>query len=152
MSLSQAHQPQYSNVGTDTITTCYMWSQIEPTMAIVGACLTTMRPLVAGVDLSFFSPINWTSRITASCSSAKSGGRCSHGSDGSKRTQETPGKSMRWVFEDRKSDIKLLGFEHLEGAGTQETIVFVERAEGEIMMLEDGTPSLSSVERGRCMV
>ena len=120
-------------------------------MAIVGACLTTMRPLFAGVDLSFFSSINWTGRTTASCSSAKSGGRRLHGSDGPTRTQEKPGKSMRWIFEDRKSDIKLLAFEHVESAGTQETIVFVERAEGEIMMLEDGTPSLSSIERGRCM-
>ena len=47
---------------TDSLTTPYMWSQLEPTMAVVCACLTTYRPLFAGLHLKFLSTFSRNKR------------------------------------------------------------------------------------------
>ena len=46
----------------DSLTTPYMWSQLEPTMAVVCACLTTYRPLFAGLHLKFLNTFSRSKR------------------------------------------------------------------------------------------
>ncbi|CAF9926230.1 MAG: hypothetical protein ALECFALPRED_003396 [Alectoria fallacina] len=111
---------------TYTIVTCYMWSQVEPTMAIVCACFTTLRPLFAGVDFNFLSALRWTSRRTASSSSAKSKGRRTDRREGLESDQK---RQENRSPERHKSDIELVQFEQVLDVGTQEAIRYAERAE-----------------------
>ena len=48
----------------DTFVNTYIWSQIEPTTAIICACLTTCRPLFAAVKPGSLKSLtaSWTSR------------------------------------------------------------------------------------------
>ncbi|CAD6563519.1 MAG: hypothetical protein ASARMPRED_000008 [Alectoria sarmentosa] len=122
---------------TYTIVTCYMWSQVEPTMAIVCACFTTLRPLFAGVDFNFLSALRWTSRRTASSSSssAQSKGRRlpdprEEGSESDEKRQEN-NRMDRSPERHHKSDIELVEFEQVLDAGTREAIGSAERAESE---------------------
>ena len=109
-------------------------------MAIVCACLTTMRPLFTGLDLSFLSSISWTGRANASSSSTKSKERCSHSKDDLGKHQ---GK-----------DVQFLAFGHeVEDVSKGGTILFVERTmEREDTPLEDGTSSPLTTERGGSLV
>lgn len=50
---------------TYSLTTPYMWSQLEPTMAVVCACLTTYRPLFAGLHLKFLSTFSRNKRYSS---------------------------------------------------------------------------------------
>lgn len=149
MGLSQGFPRQCANIRTDTIVTCYMWSQIEPTMAIVCACLTTVRPLFAGLDLSFLSSINWTRRTTTSSSSANSKGRRS---DLSGSLQGKEKKFMRLHFKYRSSDMQLLDIEQTGSPGVKVDTAFVDRAERQNESLEDGTFGTLSVKSAVSMV
>lgn len=85
----------------DTIITPYIWSQIEPTMAIICACLITYRPLFSDLDLDLnlflSSRLGWTRRSSSSSSSSsreKKGVWYGSGSNSSDTTDsEGP---MRW--------------------------------------------------------
>ena len=44
-----------------SVITPYIWSQIEPTTAIICACLTTYRPLFKGLCLPSLSSLTWIS-------------------------------------------------------------------------------------------
>ena len=123
---SQKPSCEHSNACKDTIVTCYMWSQVEPTMAIVCACFTTLRPLFAGVDFNFLSALRWTSRRTASSSSAKSKGRRTDRREGLESDQK---RQENRSPERHKSDIELVQFEQVLDVGTQEAIRYAERAE-----------------------
>ncbi len=126
--LSQVLSLYKSNVCTDTIITCYMWSQVEPTMAIVCACLTTLRPLFTGIDLTFLSSLSWTTRRTASTSFAKSKRRWLDPKDDPRSKRREEEKRIRSLSEPRDDDIELLGFEQAVNAGTQGGITFMEKA------------------------
>lgn len=119
-------------------------------MAIVCACLTTMRPLFAGINLSLLSSISWTGRTTASSSSTKSKGRCSDLIDDQGNRQEKEKRRTRLVFEHGESDIQFLAYRHeAEDRSKGGTIVFVERTTGrEDTQLEDDTSSPLTIERG----
>lgn len=58
--LSTSHL--FSNNRIDNITKPYVWSQIEPTMAVVCACIITYRPLFMHLDWTLLSFPNWTKR------------------------------------------------------------------------------------------
>lgn len=56
-----------ADCSVDSIITCYIWSQIEPTTAIVCACLTTYGPLFAGPNLDFLVTLgSWANRRSGS--------------------------------------------------------------------------------------
>lgn len=112
-------------------------------MAIVCACLTTVRPLFAGLDLSFLSSINWTRRTTTSSSSANSKGRRSDLS-GSLQGQEK--KFKRLSFKHSSSDMQLLDIEQTGSPGVKVDTAFVDRAERQNESLEDGTSGTLSVK------
>lgn len=105
-----------------------MWSQVEPTMAIVCACLTTLRPLFTGIDLTFLSSLSWTTRRTASTSFAKSKRRWLDPKDDPRSKRREEEKRIRSLSEPRDDDIELLGFEQAVNAGTQGGITFMEKA------------------------
>lgn len=54
--------PSPTNPSPDTFVKTYIWSQIEPTTAIICACLTTCRPLFAAVKLGTLKSLttSWT--------------------------------------------------------------------------------------------
>lgn len=126
-----------------------MWSQIEPTMAIVCACLTTMRPLFAGLDLSFLSSINWTRRSSTSPSSANSKGQRSTLS-GSVQWKEN--KWIRLPFKHRTSDMQLLDVEQAASPGVQADTMYMERVKMHNESLEGDTSGTLSVESAFSMV
>ena len=123
-------------------------------MAIVCACLTTMRPLFAGINLSFLSSISWTGRTTASSSSTKSKGRCSDLKGDPGNHQEKEKRRTRLLFEHGESDIQFLAYGHEAEDGSKGgTIVFVERTTGrEDTQLEHDTSSPLTTERGGSLV
>ena len=126
-----------------------MWSQVEPTMAIVCACLTTLRPLFAGVDLNFLSSLNWTSRPTPSSSSAKSNRRRSDLKDDPGSHQGKEKKRIRWPSERLKSDMELAGFEQLVNVGVQGGIsvtATIESSRTKYSWQEDGAPTAARVK------
>ena len=45
---------------TDTSITPYLWSQVEASMAIICACLTTYRPLLMVLDFKLLSNRGWS--------------------------------------------------------------------------------------------
>ena len=101
-----------SNNAADTVITCYMWSQIEPTMAIVCGCLTTMGPLFTGFDLSFLSRLTWRGRGTFSSFARKSKGRPSDLTDDrGKNPTRKEEERTRPPDEGRRSDFLLSGLE-----------------------------------------
>lgn len=134
--------PSKPNACADTIITCYMWSQIEPTMAIVCACLTTLRPLLTGISFDFLSSLRWSSKRTASSSTANGKGRWS---DPSLEPESDQGKKEARtgaLAEHHRRDIELLGFEQVVNAGAQGDITIVESTESSrrgSSWLEDGT-------------
>ena len=115
-------------------------------MAIVCACLTTLRPLFAGLDRSLLSSINWTRRSTASSSSARSKEQRSDLRDEIGRLQGKEKKFMRLPFKHRNSDRQLLAFEQIVSPGIQGDTVSVERAERQNKSLEDDTSGAFKVE------
>ena len=111
-------------------------------MAIVCACLTTLRPLFTGISLDFFSSLRWTSRRAASSSSANRKGRWSEPNIELESDQRKEEERMGSLPERRKSGTGLLGFEQVVNAGTQGDIAFMETAESSkrgSSWLEDGT-------------
>lgn len=111
-------------------------------MAIVCACLTTLRPIFTGISLDFLSSLRWTSRRTASSSSANRKGRWSEPNFELESDQKKEEERIRSLPERRKSGTALSGFEQVINAGTQEGIAFMERAESSKRggsWLEDGS-------------
>ena len=98
-------------------------------MAIVCACLTTLRPLFNGIDLGFLSSLRWTSRRTASASSANSKGRWSDPTIDPESDRKKEEERMRSLPGRRKSDTELLGFKQVVNTGTRGGTAFMERAE-----------------------
>ena len=117
-------------------------------MAIVCACLTTMRPLFTGFDLSFLS-LTWKGRSTFSSSTANSKGRRSDFMDAQRKDSKKEEKRTRPPYESHGSDSQLLGLEQLASPETQDSIVSVE---SQTMSLEDDTSTSLRVERGTSMV
>ena len=98
------------NAGIDTTITCYMWSQIEPTMATVCACLTTLRPLFVGLNISFLSSFTWSGRPSP-YSSKKERRRSDMKYDGEcDKTKDE--QQMQWPAR-RESDVELYNFDQM---------------------------------------
>lgn len=94
----------------DSLTTPYMWSQLEPTMAVVCACLTTYRPLFAGLHLKFLSTFSRGKRYA------------SRENDNDTFIDLTPSsrRSSRWSKSRRPNDNReLLRFERMNNQGTK---------------------------------
>ena len=87
-----------------------------------------MRPLFTGIDFNFLSSLSWTTRLTASSSSAKSKGRGSDLINDPESGLGEEGKRMRWPSERCKRDIELSGFEQVVNAGTPGDMTSMERA------------------------
>lgn len=122
---------QFPDVCVDTIIKSYMWSQIEPTLAIVCACLTTLRPLFAGVDLDFRSSLTRFSRYTASSSSTKSREQWSDLNVDPESDWEKEERRLRRLSERLKNGKEVTGFDEVLHARTLEGIGLAEmRAEG----------------------
>ena len=114
-------------------------------MAIVCACLTTLPPLFAGLD-NFLPSLSWTSRRTASSSSAKNNGRRSDLGIDPESDQKIETKPMRWPSERGKSDMELSGFEQLANARIPGGISFLEEAESgrtEHSLQDDGGSTMA---------
>ena len=118
-------------------------------MAIVCACLTTMRPLFIGFDPSFLSPLTWRGRSTFSSFTANSKGRRSDLTDDRGKDSKKEEERTRPLYESYKSDSQLLGLEQLASPGTQESVVSVESRN---ISLADDTSTSPRVERGIPMV
>ena len=100
-----------ANAGIDTAITCYMWSQIEPTMATVCACLTTLRPLFVGFNISFLSSFTWSGKPSP-YSSKKERRRSDLKYDGeSDKTKNE--KETQWPSARRESDVELYKFDQM---------------------------------------
>lgn len=87
-----------------------MWSQLEPTMAVVCACLTTYRPLFAGLHLKLMSTFSRNKRYPEQMN------------DNDTFIDLTPNsrRSSRWSRMRRASDNKeLLRFERMNNQGTK---------------------------------
>ena len=102
------------NAGIDTAITCYMWSQIEPTMATVCACLTTLRPLFVGFNISFVSSFTWSGRPSPYSSSAKNKERRRsdlkyEGENDTIKKEE----DVQWPSARRESDVELCNFDQM---------------------------------------
>ena len=119
-------------------------------MAIVCACLTTLRPLFAGIGPNFHFSLPWTSRSTASSSSTKSRGRRSDPSGDPESDQEREEKRIRSLSERLKRETEVMGFDEVLYARAQEGIELKEmRAEGSRRWNswhDDGTPTTGGVE------
>ena len=118
-------------------------------MAIVCACLTTMRPLFTGFDLSFLSPLTWRGRSTFSSFTANSKGRRSDLTDDQRKDPRKEEERTRPPYESHRSDSQLLGLEQLASPGTQESVASVE---SQNISLEDDRSTSLRVERGISMV
>lgn len=96
---------------TYSLTTPYMWSQLEPTMAVVCACLTTYRPLFAGMHLKFRNTFSRGKRYSSGIN------------DNDTFMEVTPAhsrRSSRWSKGRRPSDNReLLRFERMNNQGTK---------------------------------
>ena len=118
-----------SNNALDTVITCYMWSQIEPTMAIVCACLTTMRPLFTGFDLSCLSSFTWRAKSTFSSFTANSKGRRSDFTDDQRKILTKEEERTGRQHKNHRSDCQLLGLEQLASPAIKESPVSLESQE-----------------------
>ena len=96
-------------------------------MAVVCACLTTLRPLFVGLDLKILSSFRWTSRRGASFSLAKSKGPWSDGRDGSDSDPIKGRITPQW--ERREDDTELVKLEQGFNAETQRTTESMNSAE-----------------------
>ena len=94
----------------DSLTTPYMWSQLEATMAVVCACLTTYRPLFAGLHLKFLSTFSRGKRYSSRMND----------NDTIIDLTPTSRRSSRWSKGRRPSDNReLLRFERMNNQGTK---------------------------------
>lgn len=108
-------------------------------MAIVGACLATLRPLFSGVDSHFLSSLSWTSRRITSSSSGKSGGWWLSRKDSSKSDQKKEKKRSELRPERHKSDAELVRSEQMENLGA-------ERLNRSDICLEDGSSTATRIK------
>ncbi|KAL9064748.1 MAG: hypothetical protein Q9161_008677 [Pseudevernia consocians] len=93
-----------------SLTTPYMWSQLEATMAVVCACLTTYRPLFAGLHLKFLSTFSRGKRYSSRMND----------NDTIIDLTPTSRRSSRWSKGRRPSDNReLLRFERMNNQGTK---------------------------------
>lgn len=113
---------------TDTILTFHMWSQIEPIMAIVCACITTFRPLFAGIDLKLMTYLNWNGRRTASSSLAKTKGRWPDRRN-DPESDLKKAKRMRSLSGCREGDLEMLNLDQVVHTQTLGNIRFIKSAE-----------------------
>ena len=119
-----------ANAGIDTAITCYMWSQIEPTMATVCACLTTLRPLFVGFNISFLSSLTWSGRPSPYSSSAKNKERrrsdLKYDGESDNIKKE---KQMQWPSARRESEVELYNFDQMLKGEMGGAMTVTERAE-----------------------
>ncbi|KAL2041866.1 hypothetical protein N7G274_005651 [Stereocaulon virgatum] len=73
---------------TYSIITPYLWSQLEPTMAVICACLITYRPLIAGLDFKFLSSITPSRKSFSRISELSFQGKTPRNSQGIRLTWE----------------------------------------------------------------
>ena len=118
-------------------------------MAIVCACLTTMRPLFTGFDLSFLSSLTWKGRNTFSSFTANSKGRRWDLVDDRGKNTRNEEERTRPPYESHRSDSQLMGLEQLATSGIKESMLSVESQN--ILLEHDPSTSLR-VERGISMV
>ena len=121
-------------------------------MAIVCACLTTLRPLFVGVNLSFLSSLSWKRSNSTSSSSAKSKRPWSSLKNDGESDQKKEDKLMSSLYERHKSDMEILGFEMENKTGKQESKVVAESVEGEEEIREVGSFVPMRAKSGDSMV
>ena len=92
------------NCPADSVITPYLWSQIEASMAIICACLTTYRPLLMVLDFNVLSNRRW---------SRKSFSRMRGQSENATTDSEGP---MKWPGQAYSaSDKQLVRYEEVNG-------------------------------------
>ena len=101
------------NCSADSVITPYLWSQIEASMAIICACLTTYRPLLMVLDFNFLSNRSWKSF---------SGTRGQ--SENATTDSEGPMKWPRRAYS--ASDKELLRYEEVNGPAARGSLHIVE--------------------------
>ena len=118
-------------------------------MAIVCACLTTMRPLFTNFDLSFLSSLTRRGRSTFSSFTANSKGPRSDLMDDRWKESRKEEEHTRPPCESHRSESQLLGLEQLASPGTQRSTVSVK---SQNVSLDDYRSTSLRVERGISMV
>ena len=118
-------------------------------MAIVCACLTTMRPLFTGLDLSFLSHLTWKGRGTFSSFTASSKGRRSDLMDDGRKDSRKEDHCTRPPYESHRSDSQLLVLEQLPSPRTKKSMVSIE---SQSISLADDTSASLRMERGISMM
>ena len=121
-------------------------------MAIVCACLTTLRPLFVNVNLSFLYSLSWKGSNTSASSSAKSKRRWSSLKNDRESDQKKEEKLMSSLYERHKSDMEMLGFEMEDKAAKQEPKVLAESVDSGDNIQEDGALAPVRVKIGDSMV
>ena len=123
-------------------------------MAIVCACLTTLRPLFVGVNLSFLHSISWKGSHSASSSSSavKSKRRWSNLRSDGESDQKKEEQLMSSLYERHKNDMEMLGFERVDGAGKQGPEALAENEVREDNIRENDTFAPLRVNIGDSMV
>lgn len=86
----------------DTVVTPYIWSQIEPTTAIICACLTTYRPLFKGLNLRSLSQLTWLSSVRSKAGTVDQG---TLSSGRRSRLHEPRRASQNWSKFDFNTDV-----------------------------------------------
>ena len=105
------------NLSLDSVITPYLWSQIEASMAIICACLTTYRPLLMVLDFKLLSNRSWSRR---SRSFPKMQGQ----SENATTDSEGP---MKWpTLANSASDKHLLRYDEVSGIAAHGEIHIVE--------------------------
>lgn len=118
-------------------------------MAIVCACLTTMRPLFTGLNLSFLSLPTWKGRSTFSSFTVSGKGRRSDLINDRKQDSIKEEERTTPPYESHRSDSQLLRLEQLASPATQESMVSVE---SQNISIEDDASTSLRVQRGISMV
>ena len=107
----------FFNLSLDSVITPYLWSQIEASMAIICACLTTYRPLLMVLDFKLLSNRSWSRR-------SRSFPRMRGQSEDATTDSEGP---MKWPrLTNSASDKHLLRYEEVSGIATHGDIHIVE--------------------------
>ena len=111
-------------------------------MATVCACLTTMRPLFVGFNISFLSSFTWSGRFSPYSSSEKNKDRrhsdLKYDGEGDKAKKE---EQMQWPSARRESDVELYHFDQMlkgEMGGATSVTERAESSKTESSWQEDG--------------
>ena len=99
-------------------------------MATVCACLTTLRPLFVGFNISFLSSFTWSGRHSPYSSSAKNKARrrsdLEYNGESNKIKNE---EQVQWPSARRESDVELYNFDQMLKGEMGGTMSVTEKAE-----------------------